>query len=43
VLGMVLAKQSPPSPAMWQTIVVIFTAVAVLAVFIYAADRFRER
>ena len=42
MLGMLVAKQSPTTP-MWQTIVVILAAVAFLAAFVYAANRFGEK
>ena len=42
MFGLVIAKESPHH-AMWQTIVVILAAVALLAMFVYAANRFRQR
>ena len=42
MLGLLVAKQSSPTPV-WQTIVVILAAVAFLAAFVYAANRFGQK
>jgi hypothetical protein len=43
MVAMMLAKQSPPNTAIWQTVVVILAAVALLAALLYAANRSRQR
>jgi class 3 adenylate cyclase len=43
MLAAVIAKQAPPDSPIWQTLVVILAAIALLATFVYAANRFRHR